>query len=203
MKFKALAPAFLLLFPFSMANASIEKDVAKCAAEEGDLARLACYDGMAKQRGLSGPQSQPVQVAGVGKWQVSSKVNPIDDSKTETLILLPESGQSKWGRPVALIIRCQSNETDLFISWNDYLGSSASVLTRIGSEDAVTKSWSLSTDKQATFHPRGTITFIKQMMGANKLVAQVTPYNESPVTAVYDTTGLENAIKPLRETCGW
>lgn len=189
--------------PISLAQASIEKDVAKCAVEEGDLARLACYDGIAEQRGLSGPQSQPTKVAGVGKWQVSSKVNPIDDSKTETLILVADSGQSKWGRPVALIIRCKSNETELYINWNDYLGSSARVLTRIGSEDAVTKNWSLSTDKQATFYPRGIITFIKEMMGANKLVAQVTPYNESPVTAVFDTTGLENAIKPLRETCGW
>jgi type VI secretion system protein VasI len=40
-------------------------------------------------------------------------------------------------------------------------------------------------------------------MDADNLVAQITPYNESPVTAIFDTSGLENAIKPLRETCNW
>ncbi|KAB7619428.1 type VI secretion system-associated protein TagO [Alkalilimnicola sp. S0819] len=196
---------FFLLLPLYVpaAHASVEKEIAKCAAENGDLARLACFDAIAEKRGLAGPQAQPTNVSGTGKWQVSAKTNPVDDSKTVTLVLKADSGQSRWGRPVAIIARCQSNKTELYISWNDYLGSSASVLTRIGSNKAITKSWSLSTDSQATFHPRGTISFIKEMMSANKLVAQVTPYNESPVTAIFDTSGLENAIKPLRETCNW
>ncbi|WP_257025488.1 type VI secretion protein [Pseudoalteromonas sp. MIP2626] len=41
------------------------------------------------------------------------------------------------------------------------------------------------------------------MLTSDKLVAQVTPYNESPATAIFNTTGLKNAIKPLRETCNW
>ena len=41
------------------------------------------------------------------------------------------------------------------------------------------------------------------MLTSTKLVAQVTPYNESPVTAIFNTAGLENAIKPLREICSW
>jgi type VI secretion system protein VasI len=60
----------------------------------------------------------------------------------------------------------------------------------------------MSTDSKATFHPQP-IAFLKSMMEANTLVAQVTPYNESPVTAIFDTTGLADAIKPLRETCNW
>jgi hypothetical protein len=60
----------------------------------------------------------------------------------------------------------------------------------------------MSTDSQATFHPQA-IPFLKSLVQANKLVAQVTPYNASPVTAIFDTTGLGNAIKPLRETCNW
>jgi len=192
-----------LLFLSAVSQASVEKEIAKCAVEAGDLDRLSCYDDLAKKRGLAGPQSEPTKIAGKGKWRVSVETNPVDDSKTVVLALRADSGKSKWGKPVTLIARCKSNTTELYISWNDYLGRNGEVLTRVGSQDAVTKDWGLSTDSQATFHPRGTISFIKKMKEADKLVAQITPYNESPVTAVFDTAGLENAIKPLRETCNW
>ena len=201
MKHWSLLLAFL--FFSAAAQASIEKEIAKCAVKPGDLDRLSCYDDFAKQQGLAGPQTQPTKISGKGNWQVSVKTNPVDDSKTVVLALRADSGKSKLGKPVTLITRCKSNTTVFYISWNDYLGRNTEVLTRVGSQDAVTKNWSLSTDSQATFHPRGTISFIKNMMDADNLVAQITPYSESPVTAIFDTSGLENAIKPLRETCNW
>ncbi|EKK98854.1 hypothetical protein VCHC41B1_3364 [Vibrio cholerae HC-41B1] len=41
------------------------------------------------------------------------------------------------------------------------------------------------------------------MEKADKLVAQITPYNENPLTAIFDTAGLSNALLPLRKTCNW
>ncbi|XPP91702.1 hypothetical protein ACN08N_17410 [Photobacterium leiognathi subsp. mandapamensis] len=41
------------------------------------------------------------------------------------------------------------------------------------------------------------------MESSNKLIAQITPYNENPLTAIFDTKGLSNALAPLRETCNW
>ena len=179
-----------------------EKEIAKCATVAGDLARLECFDNLAKAKNLDGRQVQPTTIEGKGKWRVSVDINPIDDSKTVTLILDAESGQNRWGKPVYLVARCKSNETNLYIGWNDYLGSKANVLTRVGNNKAITKRWNLSTDSKATFHHEPT-PFIKEMLTSNKLVAQITPYNESPVTAVFNTSGLENAVKSLRETCSW
>jgi len=41
------------------------------------------------------------------------------------------------------------------------------------------------------------------MMEADTFVAQVTPYNEAPVTAVFDTTGMAGIIEPLADSCNW
>jgi len=179
-----------------------EKEYARCAVIDGDLARLECFDNLAAVKKLNGRQAQPTSIIGKGKWSVSVDVNPIDDSKTVTLILDADSGKNSWGNPVYLVARCKSNKTDFFIGWNDYLGREANVLTRVGSNKAVIQRWIMSTDSKATFH-RKAIPFIKEMLSSNKLVAQVTPYNDSPVTAVFNTSGLANAIKPLRKTCSW
>lgn len=199
---RCICLAACLFFAGSALAAIDDKEYAKCAVIDGDLARLECFDGLAKDKKLDGKQSQPVSVADPGKWNVSVEINPIDDTKMVALRLEAESGSNRWGKPIVLVARCKSNSTDLFISWHDYLGSEANVLSRVGTNKALTARWDMSTDSQATFHP-GAISFLKEMLRSTKMVAQVTPYNENPVTAVFDTTGLANAIKPLRETCGW
>tara|TARA_R110001592_G_scaffold167023_3_gene402310 strand:- start:915 stop:1520 length:606 start_codon:yes stop_codon:yes gene_type:complete len=192
----------LLVLPTSLLAQVDQSEFATCAVIDGDLARLECYDSLATESGLAGPQQVTTAVNGVEKWSVDIKTNPIDDSTTVTLILRADSGQSRFGQPIALVARCRSNSTDLYINWQDYLGSEASVLARVGSGQAVTSRWSLSTDKQASFHP-SPINFLKELIEADRLVAQVTPYNESPVTAIFNLSGIQNAIKPLRETCSW
>ena len=73
--------ASLVSFPL-LATASVtDKDIAKCAVIDGDLARLECYDKIAKQNNLDGRQIETITTKGVGDWNVSTDVNPIDDSK--------------------------------------------------------------------------------------------------------------------------
>ena len=140
---------------------------------------------------------------GNGKWQVSVETNPIDDSKTAFLILAADSGKSKWGDPVFLGIVCKNKETGLVIHWGSNLGSETMILTRVGNDGPVSQEWDLTTDERVIRYPGYAPDFIRSLLPEKRLVAQVTPYNESPVTAVFDLTGLPNAIKPVQETCGW
>ncbi|MFK5895083.1 MAG: cell envelope integrity protein TolA [Pseudomonadota bacterium] len=179
------------------------KDYAQCSFVDGSLARLECFDRLAKNKKINGMQPQKNKVKSAGKWQVLTEVNPVDDSKTVNLVLNADSGKSRFKKNINLIIRCQSNKTELYINWQDYLGSKSSVLTRIGTHKAINKRWILSSNSKASFYPKGTISFILKMMKENKFLAQTTPYNESPITAIFDIQGLTKAIKPLRETCGW
>ncbi|SEH08111.1 type VI secretion system-associated protein TagO [Candidatus Venteria ishoeyi] len=173
----------------------------ECQKITDDSARLECLDNIT----ISGSDSQPVpQISGEnGKWTTSSRSNPVDDSTTVGLYLPADSGKSRLGKRVLLTIRCASNKTELYITWNDYLGSKSRVLTRIDDSKATTKKWDTSSDSVATFHPRGTIKFIKKLLQADKLVAKTTPYNESPIIAIFDTRKLSSVIGPLRETCHW
>jgi type VI secretion system protein VasI len=192
-----------ILASSSALAADTSKSIAKCSAIPGDLERLQCFDNLSRNLGLDAPRAVPAKIAGIGKWNVKKTVNPIDDSTTVTLMLTAESGISKFGNPIFLVVRCQSNSTDLFISWQDYLGSDAYVTSRVGSSAADTRAWSLSTDSQATFYPENPVAFIKKLSDAEKFVAQVTPYSESPSTAIFDIRGLTEAIAPLRGTCKW
>lgn len=197
--------------PHAASAIEMDKKIAICAAMEGDLERLSCFDQIASSEGLSKPQTQPVAVSDAGKWQISSTKNPIDDSPTVLIALEATSGASRWGEPVRFIARCKSNKTEAYINWNDFLGDDSSsvyqtwkrVTIRIGDQDPIVQKWGVSTDSKATFAPDWAGSLLKQMVTQNNFIAQVTPYGESPVTAIFDTTGMSNVLKPLADTCGW
>lgn len=145
-----------------------------------------------------------------GKWNVSVSKNPLDDTKRVVLRLDADSGQSRYGKGVTFLARCQSNKTEAYVIWNDYLGDDSSrmngwknVTYRIGDHKAKTARWDISTDHEATFVPDWAGDFLKQMLDQDKLVLQVTPYNESPITAVFDIRGLRAVLPKLADTCNW
>ena len=193
----------LIMLSFSSTAQGVDRSaIAKCASLSGDLERLECFDQLAKEYGLAEAATTSLATSDTGNWQVSEKINPIDDSKTVVLRLTASTGHNNFGRKVSFIARCTSGETEAYINWQDYLGSKADVLTRIGSAKATRKRWSLSTDSKATFSPTPR-ELLSSMSETTKFIAQVTPYNENPVTAIFNTAGLEAALKPLRETCAW
>ena len=100
------------------------------------------------------------------------------------------------------MVRCESGKINAFINWSSYLGlEQTPVITRLGTGDAKTQKWPLSTDNKATFYPGDAGAFLEQLLTADRFVAQTTPYNESPITAVFELAGLNAAVKPLREVC--
>lgn len=144
---------------------------------------------------------------GNGRWRVSSNVSMIDDS-TNVYVSLPAddtiSGQFGAETRPSLWIRCKENQTEVFVNWDVYLGiDSTRVLERLDDERARTRTWSISTDHKATFYQGSRIDFARNLMAHNKLLLQLTPYGESPVTAIFSLPGLENALVQLRESCGW
>jgi type VI secretion system protein VasI len=110
-----------------------------------------------------------------------------------------------------LIIRCQEDTTSIYIAttgchltssdYNDY----GHVTYRIDDKPSNTRSFDESTSNRALGLWSGgqAIPFVKAMFGHKALLTRFTPFNENPVTANFPIAGVEEAIAPLREACGW
>jgi type VI secretion system protein VasI len=187
---------------FSQDDSNLTSKLGECAELKSDLARLVCYDELAKNFNSSEEDSNDKNWDETYGWIVNEEINPIDDTKTFYAILRSESGKSTWGKPITLFLRYQSGKSQVFINWDDYLGSEAMVLMRIGSEKAFTSKWSMSTDSKATFYPKNNIEFISKLKAAEKAVFKVTPYGDSPIIAIFDLRGLSDVIGKYDYT-GW
>ena len=139
-----------------------------------------------------------------GSWESDTSQNPVDDSTTVTALLEAQTGRSKFGKKIRLLLRCKSHKTEAYIDWDAYLGMDATlVTTRIGKHKAVQSEWQISTDYQATFYPGGGAGFIRQLLGQDRLVVELTPYGDSPVTAIFMLDGIDQVVEPIKKECGW
>lgn len=192
----------ILLLASPATYAASNSGIYKCKKIESPLERLACYDRITSTSGNEDKGSAGNKHT---NWSVSTSASPVDDSKTVTLTTRadkPFTAMMGSAHPI-LLVRCKQNKTEMFISWDTYINiQSTPVLTRLDKGKATTASWGVSTDNSATFAPRP-ISLIKSMFGKNTLLAQVTPYGQSPASVSFDVRGLKDAIKPLRQACHW
>lgn len=207
-----LLPIIGPIFLATRAHAQDPKsEIVKCAAIAGATERLACFDALAHvlgglDRGGGGGAGRAAgtpATGATGEWRVSTKTSLIDNSQNVFLTLDANESITGLGGRVqpTLIIRCKEGRTDAAVIWGVYLGlDTTSVLTRLDEEKATTALWDISTDNKATFHQRAE-KFLRQLVGHQKLLAEVIPYGESPALVTFSIAGLDEAAKPLREAC--
>ena len=193
----------LILFSGVGAQASIEKlttRISFCKTIDSSLERLECFDNLEWDHFEI--SSTPSLREGAGDWEVSESANPIDDTSTVTAILASENASNYLGEQVSLVLRCKSGQTEAYINWHDYLGSRAVVTDRIDKAPAERLGWQLSTDSQASFRPRARV-FMESLSEATTYLAQVTPYNESPITASFNVQGAKEVVTLISKACSW
>lgn len=194
----------LLLLP-AIAFADMRGDFAKCALIKADGARLICFDKMGSDLKLDAPKA--VITSGNGKWTVRTEVSPVDDSKNAFASLDADAPVGKGYRrsTPTLILRCKEKKVEAYITYGElFIGSdSTTVLTRLDKLPAKQSTWGISTDHKAVFVGGSQLGFIKQLMKADSLLVELTPYGESPVMTTFDVRGLSAASKVLQDACPW
>lgn len=145
---------------------------------------------------------------GIGAWNIRTSISPLDDSKTVTASLIAVEGDGTYGEPVILGLRCKrdpkkiSGTMDSILEWHSYLGSDRpQILIRFDDADPRPQLWHLSADNTVTFAPSGRGFMALQLVDAERMVAQVTPYNENPITAVFDLIGVKEAVAQILAAC--
>jgi type VI secretion system protein VasI len=203
----AIAASVLGITSSFSANADVNTDVARCAAETNSVKRLECFDSLSNRLGVASPK---ISTTTVSKWQLSKETSRIDDSSNVIISLDADSSISGWPRKThtpSLILRCKERKTEAYI----VIGMSpqvesgtdgATVILRFDKEKATEYQTSKSTNGEALFFGQS-IGLIKKMLQHTTMLLQFVPFNSSPVMTTFDLRGLAEAVKPLKETCKW
>ena len=176
-------------------------ELEKCANIKDEMERLACYDEISYRHDLVKLEKVNSNIDGKGKWSINISENPLDDSKTTMLSLYANSGANYLGEKPMLGIRCKSGELSIMISWETFLNNDDVLLTtRLGNNKAIKELWGISSSLKTSFHP-APYDFFDKLIHEQKYVAKVTPYNSTPITAVFDLSGISKISKAISESC--
>ena len=201
---KVFQTTIILLFVFSYpVFADLKIDIATCAEKKDSVKRLDCFDSVADKSGLI---RKATTTKTKSKWIVQEESSKIDDSKTVILFLKANvkiTGQFHEKVYPSMILRCENNKTNAYITTGLFLGTdSIKVTSRLDKNKAHKKRWSISTDNKAMF-VRKPIGFIKKLMKHSTLLVEFIPYNDNRKLVEFDVSGLENDIKALKDACHW
>lgn len=168
-----------------------------CAAIANETARLSCYDRLVETMGVSaaGPEGT--------LWEVEFTVDPLTDARTARATLPALQGTGADGRPIQLLFICAAGRTDAFLDWGYYLPGQREVLLRLDDDGPQPTFWEPEANStRARYRNEGDV-LARILVPRRRLVARVAPPRRDPITAVFDLTGMDDAMTPLREACGW
>lgn len=184
-------------------SAALQDD---CSQVAGAEARLACYDAVSSNEvaGASNGMSQNMS------WHIEREENALTDL-TDIYLSVSADETMQCGyervRPV-LYLRCMDNTTAALLVTKCFMSDIqgyGKVDYRVDQRRMQTRYFSESTDNMALglFSWQSSMPFIRDLMDGSKLIAQFTPYNDSPKQVSFDISGVNHALRPLRQACGW
>ena len=140
-------------------------------------------------------------------WNVEESKNPLND-KLEVVLSMMNEGEirNKFGSPAGamLIVRCKDNSTDLFVATDEFFGTmdEVSVSYRIDETQAVSASWSASTNGKAVFAP-SPIPLAKEMAKGKSVFVRISGNYGAKVEAKFPLIGLSEHLPKVATACGW
>lgn len=150
------------------------------------------------------PTATPTPQPETGAWEYWEDVDLLTDEIRAGIFVLSVSGESRFGEPFSLGVSCdQSGFFQTGIIWEDFIElDSTNVTYRIDSQDAQTSKWTLGSDGDYSYlwGPLGK-QFVNSLLDGEQLVARVSPYSGTSLTATFDIIGLDEALVPIFEIC--
>jgi hypothetical protein len=192
-------------------SSDIARKIFECAETEGRVNRLGCFDDLSEELGFISPEVAQLEATVLevyGFWEVTKKQSEAGEDliflKTESV--KPVVSNSGLSRRVPLMLKCSRGQTDVYIDWGAKLYPRSISVTKMMIEyqmdmdTGLQEAWEVSLDQRALFSPNP-IAFIKQLQAKNSIVCNIIPEYEQPQTIVFETRGLNEALKILIRDC--
>lgn len=138
----------------------------------------------------------------ISGWQ--SKLNNTSKGIIYSASLVATTADTSFGNPVSLTILCNQGSTELAINWGQHVprGSKMTAYLQVGSQEFVNSAWRYLKDTETAYalQPQEILLALLQ---AEQLTARTTFFQGSIATAKFDLTGIERAVKDIRQACYW
>ncbi|TBB02861.1 hypothetical protein [Rhizobium ruizarguesonis] len=136
-----------------------------------------------------------------GEWQAKVYKDEMDDSRFTMIGLRSEDDG------VILGVNCRGSDSTVGIIWDRFLGGEKiggveykTVVYRVDDKQPFKTDWPVQPDRSTTLSDAPE-RFLSEVMSGERLAIRVEPYQKAPLTVVFDTKGLTDALKAHRPEC--
>lgn len=199
---------FLAISPLAAQHTTPER----CALIGPATERLACYDNLFRSEQFTGGDDEEVTpqqgmwASGVEISQIEGTERPFASLQSEQLIPALPRGRA----PARMTILCLDDNTVVQFAFAGYaLGTptsnSGTLTIQFDRLPSRSQSLELSTDRTALgfFTDAQAMGFLEQLLDAERLFVRAQPQGQRSVTVSFQLEGIEDALVPVREACGW
>ena len=207
-----LSPLFILPLLFTTWQTTFAATVDDCSKINTSGERLACFDSISKQN------KPPVRTEQKSKWYFFTDWSVWYHTITYNIRLLSDNQIDKGvndNKHGVISILCVAQKTRLSLSINDLSTDSYKLLDAHGDDGFVRYQLDKEQPKRMKMtltetrdllyigSPELVISFIKEMLGHDKMLVLVEGYKGNTEILEFSINGLEEAIKPVRQKCNW
>ena len=170
-----------------------------CAAMADPESRLDCYDRLVTTLGIS--------AAGPGGelWTVEFPGGtPLTDERSARAMLPALEGRGCGRRPpVQFIVECREGQTSVLLDWAQPVGDGNTIVIRLDADEPQDTFWEMARNRTTARYRSDGAPLARAIAPHRRMVARVLPSGREPVTAIFDLTGMPEAMAPVRDACGW
>jgi type VI secretion system protein VasI len=168
-----------------------------CASIAHEASRLSCFDRLVESMGVSTAGPEGVL------WVVEFAVDPLTDIRTARATLPALQGTGAEGDPIEFIVQCRDERTEVLLDWGHFLPNQQEVTLRLDSDEPQRTFWDPDRNSTRALYRSDGAALARALATRRRLVARVNPPRRDPITAIFDLTGMSDALVPIGEACGW
>lgn len=184
----------------------------RCALIGPATERLACYDSVFRSDAFTGEAGE-ADAPDMGMWASGVEVSQIEGTERPFATLQSEQlipALPRGRQPARLTILCLDDTTVVQFSFAGYpLGTptsnSGTLTVQFDRMPSRSQSLQLSSDRTALgfFSNHDAMNFIDQLLQSETLFIRAQPQGQRSATVSFQLEGIEQALVPVREACGW